>query len=160
MRGDIYHINRILIVGLQDEVILDVQIRADLAVRGPFIGQEIPGFDEQRRNPRKSLRECVDIADTPCQPPYAGRLSATRFKAAVYIAREVYDKGCAIVGPEPGIRRTILAHDLETASVFLLGCIRADPRPRQAPTGYAHNNGDESELDWFDLLPTVHCVQL
>ena len=82
MRGGIYDINRILVVGLQDQVILDVQVGADLAVCGPFVSEEVPGFDQQRRNPRKSLFEGVDIADT-------GRLSATRLKAAVYIACKV-----------------------------------------------------------------------
>ena len=89
MRGGIYDINRILVVGLQDQVILDVQVGADLAVCGPFVSEEVPGFDQQRRNPWKSLFECVDIADTPCQPPDTGRLSATRLKAAVYIACKV-----------------------------------------------------------------------
>ena len=89
MRGCIYHVDRILIVGLQDQVILDVQVGADLAVCGPFVSKEVSGFDQQRRNPLESLSECVDIADTPCQPPDTGRLSATRFEAAVYVTREV-----------------------------------------------------------------------
>ena len=134
MRGDIYDVNRVLIVGLEDKVILDVQVGADFAMSSPFVSQEVATFDEERRGPRKSLFECADIADTPCQPPDTGRLSATRLEAAVYIARKMYDKCRTVVGAESVISRSVLAHDLETASVFLLRYIRASPLQGQAPT--------------------------
>lgn len=156
MRGRIYDVNRVLIVGLQDQVILDVQVGADLAVCGPFVSQEVPAFDEECRRPRESLFECADIADTPCQPPDTGRLSATRLQAAVYIACEVHDEGCTVVGAESVISGSVLAHYLETASVFLLRYVRADPLQGQAPPGYAHDSRNQDELDLFESLPTLH----
>ena len=78
-----------MIIGLQDQIILDVQVGADLAVSGPFVGEKVPRFDEEGLNPRKLLFECVYIADTPCQPPDAGRLSATRLETAVDVTREM-----------------------------------------------------------------------
>jgi hypothetical protein len=93
VRGCIYDVNRVLIVGLQDQVVLDVQVGADFAVCCPFVGQEVPAFDEERWRPRKSLFEGVDVADTPCQPPDTGRLSATWLQAAVYVTCKVQDKG-------------------------------------------------------------------
>ena len=78
-----------MIIGLQDQLILDVQVGTDLAVSGPFVSEKIAGFDEQRLNPREFLFECVDIADTPCQPPDPGRLSATRLETSVDVAREM-----------------------------------------------------------------------
>ena len=89
MGRHVYHIDWVLIIGLQDHLILDVQVGADLAMSGPVVSQEVPGFDEQRLNPRKFLFEGVDIADTPCQPPDPGRLSATGLKTAVDVAGEM-----------------------------------------------------------------------
>ena len=160
MRGCIYDVYRVLIVGFQDQVILDVQIGTDLAVCGSFVREEISAFDEKRRRCRKFLFECVYIADTPCQPPNTGRLSATRFQAAVYIACKVQDKGCTVVGAESGISRSVLTHDLEAASIFLLRDVRANPLQGKAPTAYDRNNRNEDELDWFESFPAVHCVQL
>ena len=147
MRGCIYDVYRVLIVGFQDQVILDVQIGTDLAVCGSFVREEISAFDEERRRCRKFLFECVYIADTPCQPPNTGRLSATRLQAAVYIARKMEDKGCTIVGSEPGISRSVLTHDLEAASIFLLKNTGANAPLGQAPAAYGRDNRDQDELD-------------
>jgi hypothetical protein len=56
---------------------------------GPVVSEKVSGFDEQRLNPWKFLFEGVDIADTPCQPPDTGRLSATGLETAVDVAREM-----------------------------------------------------------------------
>ena len=156
MRGCIYDVYRVLIVGFQDQVILDVQVGTDLAVGGSFVCQEISAFDEKRRRCRKPLFECVYVADTPCQPPDTGRLSATRLQAAVYITCKVQDKGCTVVGAESGVSRSVLAHDLEAASIFLLRDAGANPLQGKAPTAYAGNNRNEDELDGFESLPAVH----
>ena len=116
-------------------------------MRCPFVSQKVPAFDEKSGCLRKSLFEFVYIADTPCQPPDTGRLSATRLQAAVYIARKMEDKGCTIVGSEPGISRSVLTHDLEAASIFLLKNTGANAPLGQAPAAYGRDNRDQDELD-------------
>ena len=127
---------------------------------GPVVSQEVPGFDEQRLNPWKFLFEGVDIADTPCQPPDTGRLSATGLKTAVDVAREMQHKGYTVVSAEPRISRSILPYDFEAASVFLLRCVGADRLRGQAPASHTRNERNEYELDLFESPPTLHWFQL
>ncbi len=127
-------------------------------MRVAIIGQEIAALYDERGDLAQFFLEQFFVADTPCQSPHPGGLSAAGFEDAVRASYEMNGEGGPIINPCARFKRRVYAYELHLFSRLILpgACETLLPRRRRAS-----QRCDEcyDELYSLDSVLILHCFE-
>src|SRR5262249_53313251 len=85
------------------------------------VGEIVSTVYQKSRHSAQFFMEQVAVADTPCQSPHAGGLSATGVQAAVSVTHEMDREHRSVIRTRPLGKRSRDSYELELSSALTLG---------------------------------------
>ena len=128
-------------------------------MRVALIGQKVAAFYDEQGHLGEVFPEQFLVADTPCQSPHPGGLSATGFEAAVRAAYELHGERGPVVNSRSRFKRRGKAYEFQLLSRLILLDACASLLARQVRANHCRDEYNY-ELRCFDYVLILHCFEI
>jgi hypothetical protein len=124
-----------------------------------LIGHKVAAFYDEQRHLGEVFPEQFFVADTPCQSPHPGGLSATGFEAAVRASYEIHGERSPVVNSRSRFKRRVNAYEFQLLSRLILLDVCAGLLARQVRANHCRDEYNY-ELRRFDYVLILHCFEI